>query len=773
MGGIQKLNKTRTFSVIIGGVLLFAFLGIFTPADTAKAVGNCPGSQVQGSATNGKDTTKCYNVTQNRSGNSVYVETNDTPAGQTPATPATPNSPSTPAAQNPADATADPADGTTCAVEKIGWILCPVIETAATVADKTFSLLANNFLQVDPRLLADQGAKPAWEQARNLANIMFVIAFLAIIYSQITGSGLNNYGIKRMLPRLIIAAIAVNVSYYICQIMVDISNIMGFAIKEGLATTANEIGPSILSGSAQGLNTETSGGVLSYIAIAALALAGFIWLILGPLALIITTVVVTAATIIAILLLRKAILILLVVISPIAFVLYLLPNTEKLFDKWLKMFWGLLMVFPVVALLFGSGQLASTIILMAGSAPEQYQDTTEECVERKEQEAAGLSQAEKDDKAVNDGFTLPCEKGFTVTSIDSPGKTAQSGMMLGLVATGIAVAPLLAVWAVLKGALSAAGAIGGRIAAGVQKGAGGAGSLGNKAYEKSAFGRGQAIRKAAKENYKNRKFGENLAAVDPSDSRFKKMRKRYTRAAAGGVPGVLNSTGVGGGAADAQASALRRSAMSQNMKAEQEDISGAQAELQYSTRGDMGQIANKLAEAIRDGNEIQAKAAENMLMGMGGGGVDAFASAIIRAEQQSPTANSSHVLTELKQHTGQHHGGIKEKSGDLNQWMSSDYSTSDTGQRSGGLQSFSRSPNAFSGLSDDQIATQSHASLHAAFASDALDHRDATRILESTSAAKLGGAQRQMLTELATNRGPNAASSIAPRHAPTDTTRRV
>lgn len=771
MGGIQKLNKTRTFSVIIGGVLLFAFLGIFTPTDIAKAVGNCPGSQVQGNATNGKDTTKCYKVTQNRSGNNVYVATGDTPAGQTPSTPNSPATPSSPPAQNPVDTTADPTDGTTCAVEKIGWILCPVIETAATIADKTFSLLANNFLQVDPRLLADQGAKPAWEQARNLANIMFVVAFLAIIYSQITGSGLNNYGIKRMLPRLIIAAIAVNASYYICQIMVDLSNIMGFAIKAGLTGIANDIGPSILSGSAQGLNTETSGGVLAYIAIAALALAGFIWLILGPLALIITTVVVTAATIIAILLLRKAILILLVVISPIAFVLYLLPNTEKLFDKWLKMFWGLLMVFPVVALLFGSGQLASTIILMAGSAPEQYTETTEECVERKEQEAAGLTQAKKDENAVNDGFTLPCEKGFTVTSVDSP-ETAQSGMMLGLVATGIAVAPLLAVWAVLKGALSAAGAIGGRIAAGVQKGTGGAGSLGNKAYEKSAFGRGQAIRKAAKENYKNRKFGENLADIDQSDSRFKKMRKRYTRAAAGGIPGVLNNTGAGGGGAEAQASALRRSAMSQNMKAEQEDISGAQAELQYSTRGDMGQIANKLAEAIRDGNEIQAKAAENMLMGMGGGGIDKFASAIIEAERQTQTANSSHVLTELKQHTGQHHGGIKEKSGDLNGWMSEKYSTSDTGQISGGgLQSFSRSPNAFSGLSDDQIATQSHASLHAAFASDALNHSDATRILESTSAAKLGGAQRQMLTELATNRGPNAASTIAPRHAPTDTTR--
>ena len=74
-----------------------------------------------------------------------------------------------------------PKDGTTCAVEKIGWILCPIMEGAAKIADKTFSVLANNFLQVEPQLLADDGAKPAWDLARNLANIMFVIAFLAIV----------------------------------------------------------------------------------------------------------------------------------------------------------------------------------------------------------------------------------------------------------------------------------------------------------------------------------------------------------------------------------------------------------------------------------------------------------------------------------------------------------------------------------------------------------------------------------------------------------------
>lgn len=103
--------------------------------------------------------------------------------------------------------------GTTCAVEKIGWILCPIIEGSAKIADKLFNFLSEYFLEIEPELLTSKpdggnGTITAWEQARNLANIMFVIAFILIIYSQITGSGLNNYGIKRMLPRLIIAPLS-------------------------------------------------------------------------------------------------------------------------------------------------------------------------------------------------------------------------------------------------------------------------------------------------------------------------------------------------------------------------------------------------------------------------------------------------------------------------------------------------------------------------------------------------------------------------------------
>ena len=53
------------------------------------------------------------------------------------------------------------------------------------------------------------------------------------------------------------------------------------------------------------------------------------------------------------LLFRKGLLIFLVLISPVAFALYVLPNTEKYFKQWWSLLFKTLMVFPIIAALFG------------------------------------------------------------------------------------------------------------------------------------------------------------------------------------------------------------------------------------------------------------------------------------------------------------------------------------------------------------------------------------------------------------------------------------
>lgn len=62
------------------------------------------------------------------------------------------------------------------------------------------------------------GAQSAWARFRDLANVLFVIAFLIVVFSQITSVGITNYGIKRCYPALSSQLLALNLSFLICQI---------------------------------------------------------------------------------------------------------------------------------------------------------------------------------------------------------------------------------------------------------------------------------------------------------------------------------------------------------------------------------------------------------------------------------------------------------------------------------------------------------------------------------------------------------------------------
>ena len=243
-----------------------------------------------------------------------------------------------------------------CGIEGIGWLVCPLINFMSSVNDAAYGAISG-FLDIKPTILIspsgdETGTRQGWGFFRDIANAIFAVVFLWVIFSQISNVGLSNYGIKKILPRLIIGAVLVNISYYICQIAVDLSNILGYSIKEMLETAASGIGNS----------SEAAGGWSNFFA-GGLALTGaaiFLFLAVG-----IPTIIAGMLAILlvfAILIARQAGVILLVAISPIAFAAWLLPNTEGLFKQWLKMFRGLLMVFPIVSLLYGAGKLAASIL---------------------------------------------------------------------------------------------------------------------------------------------------------------------------------------------------------------------------------------------------------------------------------------------------------------------------------------------------------------------------------------------------------------------------
>lgn len=259
-----------------------------------------------------------------------------------------------------------------CGSGILSYITCPFLKILSIGSDSMYFVLKGE-LTLNPELLnpkkedkADSGIYTAWKTFRNLANTLFIILFLIIIASYISGYGLNQYNIKKLLPKIIVSVILINLSFFICQLMLDISNIVGSSLKtffenlslksasEGAAAHIGGIGSNIflLLSSALALNKVRTA---QWTAVSLRSVI-LLFLVLIVLILIIITVI---------MLIRKAAVILLTVLSPLMFALMIFPSGDNLFKIWKKAFTACLMLYPLIAVLFGASELASSIIISA------------------------------------------------------------------------------------------------------------------------------------------------------------------------------------------------------------------------------------------------------------------------------------------------------------------------------------------------------------------------------------------------------------------------
>lgn len=248
----------------------------------------------------------------------------------------------------------------TCKIDGIGWIVCPVLTFTGMITDGAYGLISQ-FLSVNTRIIeTGSPTQKAWEVFRNIANVAFVIVFMIIILSQVSSIGISNYGIKKMLPRLIVGAILVNASYLLCQLAVDISQILGLGATGLFGSVTAQI-TSKTPGTTAGANIGW-GDIVGLVLAGTVVGGATIYVLLPVLISFLLSAFLAIALIFLILVARQAIIILLVVVSPLAFVAYLLPNTENMFKRWWKLFYSMLILFPMVGLLFGAGALTKTIL---------------------------------------------------------------------------------------------------------------------------------------------------------------------------------------------------------------------------------------------------------------------------------------------------------------------------------------------------------------------------------------------------------------------------
>lgn len=245
----------------------------------------------------------------------------------------------------------------------LSWILCPL----TTLISGAMGVLANqldNFMRFDPLLGSKQGDEvfKIWQQVVGIANLLLVVAFMIVIFSQATSIGLSAYGIKKMLPRIIAAAILLNLSFYLCAIAIDITNIVGASIQGIMTSASNLVTPPAGNNNYAATDAFGTSVIVTVTSLVALTIAGAT----GALALIVPVLLsafVSFLVMFLILAIRHVLTILLVIIAPLAFAAMILPNTDGLFKKWWKAFYISLALYPVIMALAYGSLLVSRIIL--------------------------------------------------------------------------------------------------------------------------------------------------------------------------------------------------------------------------------------------------------------------------------------------------------------------------------------------------------------------------------------------------------------------------
>jgi hypothetical protein len=252
------------------------------------------------------------------------------------------------------------------------WLICPIEKGMAGIVSG-LDVQINNMLAVGtPSTSTDQptqifcdGAQTgtcgdyfgAWEEFRNIALGLMAIAGLIIVISQALGMEiLDAYTIRKMLPRLLIAALAITLSWQLMRFAVTLTNDLGYGMKQLIDTPFNGIQGSFDLGGGNGLGTSIVGSI----ALTSLGIFGLLSFV-GTAAIAVFIAFLT-------LIIRQLVIVMLIIVSPIAIVAYILPNTQKTYKLWWESFSKALLMFPLIIAFIEIGRVFAVLELQPNAA---------------------------------------------------------------------------------------------------------------------------------------------------------------------------------------------------------------------------------------------------------------------------------------------------------------------------------------------------------------------------------------------------------------------
>jgi len=236
-----------------------------------------------------------------------------------------------------------------------GWeaILKAALKFLLNVAKKLIETLLSwamkiieTFVIIDTNNFSSQSVLSTWTAIRNFSNILFILLIFAIAVLNLFSDWVDSYTIKKLLPRLLLAIILVNLSLFICRVVVDFANILSSAFLNLNNVDINNFAGEPVK---QTLG-KTAGGLAGMVVSIIMAAVGFVCSLIAALLIIV----------------RIAVIWFLVIVSPLAFVFWVLPQTQNLFGKWWQEFIKYAFMGPAICLILSIGKMVISTINTGG-----------------------------------------------------------------------------------------------------------------------------------------------------------------------------------------------------------------------------------------------------------------------------------------------------------------------------------------------------------------------------------------------------------------------
>jgi len=163
------------------------------------------------------------------------------------------------------------------------------------------------------------------------------------------------YTVKKVLPRLVIAVILIQLSWFIFTGMLALTNSIAYGIEALIYAPFGGPDEFTLAALLSGVDSAATGAfTTAAIGVAAVAFAGGVI----PVLFILLMAIVVA---IFALTLRRMLLILLLLLAPIALVAWILPNTERFWKMWWDNYTKLLLMYPIILIMIAAGRVFSKV----------------------------------------------------------------------------------------------------------------------------------------------------------------------------------------------------------------------------------------------------------------------------------------------------------------------------------------------------------------------------------------------------------------------------